>query len=743
MACLLIVDDDADNARQLSAALAGDIAGRHDIVCIQGLGDYRRLRRRYKPDLILVELMRHQSNGFTLAAALARQASAPVVLLTDRDVGSDRLWASARGITHVLSRRGGQAALAVQIGELLDTGLLPATDEATIQPPGKVSVSGALSLELSATPEAALLSSLAEELQQLPCAPDRSDTACPGPMRSLGNLLPYISDAEIRTKLQRLVDHSGPQSLMQADSSWLRARENVLALLEPAAGVSLRACCQEEWSELSQLIETDNDWRNKHGARCNQLLHAMTFLPVASARTGDHKAGNTAWVEAVERVLCPINIGEEIKALMDAGCLRLLGSVCSSGQIIDRRVLRDFATLGLVLRTVPGLQHRPPILAECCNALYGWTSPQHCSVIERLVYTTVSLLSSPWKVSPDELDVKVVSEDCLAAESTQKMLQSISGMSHILMGELPLPQRLMMLMVSVYKLRSWLGLGREHDAGVDKAHQGWHLVMGCLYELVCQGVLQPNQLSHADINDLNKLLHELSDCCRNSRLPSPDVVMNLAALELTVARRSQSGSGDHQLLAAGLHRLPRPDGIVPDLLSDIQQSGTVRSEIVHELILLTDGARRLGVPRVESLARLLLDCYQQLTSRPELLQRKPLRIALGRAHRVLCRLLDQAAAWLPLNHGVGGHTLAATINDLFDQFDQPACQTTSRFSGGVVSEGGYGNHVAWTQFQLLNGRLRQLIRRSGNLSEYRSLMIELLREQQALIAPHLRYQSPE
>jgi DNA-binding NarL/FixJ family response regulator len=99
-------------------SLAG--SGAHEFACISNLAEYRVWRRQHRADLILVELMRNQANGFSLAAALARQSAQPVVLLSDRRLASDALWAAARGIRQVLSRCAGTAALAEQLRQLIN-----------------------------------------------------------------------------------------------------------------------------------------------------------------------------------------------------------------------------------------------------------------------------------------------------------------------------------------------------------------------------------------------------------------------------------------------------------------------------------------------------------------------------------------------------------------------------------------------------------------------------------------------
>jgi hypothetical protein len=198
------------------------------------------------------------------------------------------------------------------------------------------------------------------------------------------------------------------------------------------------------------------------------------------------------------------------------------------------------------------------------------------------------------------------------------------------------------------------------------------------------------------------------------------------------------------MLAAGLHQLPRPDGIVSALLDDIRQSGTSLSEISHELQLLTQGASRLGVMRVESLSRLMQDCYQLLSREPERLQQqKKLRLVLGRAHRVLCRLLDQAAAWRPLDEPHLEIAAQKSIHELFMLFPQarqgsPASETEALTEHVQINPSEAA--AEWKHCQSINTRLRQILRQRGNINEYRSLMTELLREQHTLMAKYLPYQ---
>jgi hypothetical protein len=401
-----------------------------------------------------------------------------------------------------------------------------------------------------------------------------------------------------------------------------------------------------------------------------------------------------------------------------------------------------------MLRAVTTQQHWLSTLNVCLSEMYGFKGGQqkhdqqeHCQQeAEQLICLTLNLLNN----KPAKLNFEQPTEVCLDTDSAQRMAASLAELSQIVSLSVPLHQRLSGLMVSGYKLRSYLETSIASSESSSSSWQRWLLVISCFYETVCHGVLQAGLLTKADVDDLGKFIHVLQHCVQQGLLPSENTLMNMAALEMTVARRSQCGYGqEHQLLAAGLQRLPKPDRILSDILSDIKKSGSVLSEISHELLILTEGACTLGVERVESLARLMLQCYQQLKNNPELLQRRALRLSLSRAHRVLCRLLDQAAAWLPLDQIDSGLALPAVIADLFMQFDHPSAKLHQASVTATNCASTDSMQAAWVQCQSLNLRLRQLTRRSGNLAENRALMAELLREQQAVITPYLRYQQSD
>lgn len=746
MACVFIVDEEPDNARQLSDALRAELAEVHDIRCVQGLADYRLLRRQHKPALILVELLRLQSNGFSLAAALAQQSSAPVVLLSDRDSMSDRLWASARGIAGVVSRRCGRAELAQQVNRFLQTGLpLPRVELG--EPHETRALHPAVCHELMISPQAALLSCLAEELQPLPTeltvGGTRAITSGLRPLSWLHAIVRYVDDNNIRNAVEVLAKCFETQSAGSvSEPSWLRARESVLTSLQPPAQSVLLSLCQEVFPEFCKSLNADD---------CRLLRNAMTFLP--KLKTGDCETQVSAdsnvasFLGCAQPLLFPESGARELQQLIHTECLRIVSAYAGSRRVLSKTALRELCCLGLVLRAVTAPNYWKPVLDDCLCARYGWENTLSAATLQRLTSWMVGMLGHNHANGLARTQFTVPTEDCrfeLTPDAAHKLQRALTDISDVLTQKAPLHQRFSSLMVKFYQLRSWFEFSIFPDGFHDKGWQRWRLLMGCLYEIACHVVLRPDRLMPADINDTAGFVSRLLHCSRHRLLPSDDILMNLAALEISISRRTHSGSGaEHQLLAAGLQRLPKPDCIVSDMFNDVQLSGTVLAEITQELVLLTEGSRRLGVVRIESLGKLILDCYLQLRSEPELLQRREVRLALGRAHRVLCRLLDQAAAWLPLDQPAMRRSVLEVIDELFMQFDHSRRKLTGRTADIIGNSGADARQTAWVQCLSLNRRLRQVARRSGNLSEYRSLFTELLREQEAVITPYLPYQSPD
>lgn len=211
----------------------------------------------------------------------------------------------------------------------------------------------------------------------------------------------------------------------------------------------------------------------------------------------------------------------------------------------------------------------------------------------------------------------------------------------------------------------------------------------------------------------------------------------------------------HEMLASGLRLLPRPQRLLGGLhemaaQTDIAACGypadtrDLLDEAMIELRMLAQGARVLGVPKVESLARIMMTVYQALLVNPGLLSEPGSCQLLVRAHRRLCFLLDQAAAWQPVTDGADIlDRLCAWLDQRVDGVDY---FSKSQSRGRMPDEGltdhyniAEGMH-AWQDCRRYNQRLRRLLKTSEDLEPARVLLLELLRGQGAVIRRYLSYE---
>lgn len=123
MATVLVVDDNVWAQQTLCSALekcgyqtaaAADLAGVRQLLHQAG--------PTWRPDLILVELVRERGNGFSVAAWLQSRGQGTVVLLSERDDAADRLWARSRGVQHTASRAAGLDRLCALLRGILEGG---------------------------------------------------------------------------------------------------------------------------------------------------------------------------------------------------------------------------------------------------------------------------------------------------------------------------------------------------------------------------------------------------------------------------------------------------------------------------------------------------------------------------------------------------------------------------------------------------------------------------------------------
>lgn len=119
MASVLIVDDSPLQCRLLAALLRRH---GHRVDSAVNLVEARRVSRRLRPCLTLVELVRFHGNGFGLAQSLGMLDCGRVVPFTARGLASDALWARARGLGDCLRRPLNPAGMPAVVAELLQPG---------------------------------------------------------------------------------------------------------------------------------------------------------------------------------------------------------------------------------------------------------------------------------------------------------------------------------------------------------------------------------------------------------------------------------------------------------------------------------------------------------------------------------------------------------------------------------------------------------------------------------------------
>ena len=189
-----------------------------------------------------------------------------------------------------------------------------------------------------------------------------------------------------------------------------------------------------------------------------------------------------------------------------------------------------------------------------------------------------------------------------------------------------------------------------------------------------------------------------------------------AVLELDTEQDDFNGLSVHHALASGLRLLPSMS-VAPNWAAEVQP------EMLNELRLLLKGARVLRIQTIESLVWVMIDACQA--------QQRPPVAVMRRAHRSLCRMLDQAAAWQTPGNA------RRMINSLYASLNEDSSRPGRH---DAVREHTHG-HDSRQQSLNINWRLRKILRQCHDLDSVRVLMQELLRSQEDLLATPVAYAS--
>lgn len=209
-------------------------------------------------------------------------------------------------------------------------------------------------------------------------------------------------------------------------------------------------------------------------------------------------------------------------------------------------------------------------------------------------------------------------------------------------------------------------------------------------------------------------------------------------LDLDAVQQDFAGVPVQHVLAAELHFLP---AMGAPATAAATGATVLPQDTLRDLRLLLKGARILNVQRIESLVLVMIDVYQEILASPVFAEAPDISKALPRAHRSLCRMLDQAAAWqTPGDARRMINTLYACLerwrgDKVFNTTPLKAAPVVA-----AVNERPPGQHNdPWHGCLATNRRLRKLVRHQEDLDSIRVLLLELLRSQEDLIRRQADY----
>lgn len=264
-----------------------------------------------------------------------------------------------------------------------------------------------------------------------------------------------------------------------------------------------------------------------------------------------------------------------------------------------------------------------------------------------------------------------------------------------------------------------------------EALKSWRVLMGSIYRCIgyCEQLPLHSATAQEKLLRFLKQLPLLATGRSDSIVWQQRLLMLEARLAVTAARYWQSavleldaeqddfnGQSVHQALASGLRLLPAASAVY-----SVQDDA--RQDVLRELRFLLKGARVLGIQRIESLVWVMIEACQAQPPPPEVLMR--------RAHRSLCRMLDQAAAWQPPG------SARRMINSLYSHLEGLGSRTDQHRSLRELA----GSDNSYQQCLRINWRLRKILRHSRDLDSVRVLLQELLRSQEDMLSTSVHYAS--
>ncbi len=122
MALILVVDDSATDQLGISRMIE---SGGYEVITAASGEEALDVAVRDKPDLILMDVMMPQMNGFQTTRKLSSHpdtADIPIIILTSRDQESDRIWGLRQGACDYVVKPPEKQELLSRIRKILGEG---------------------------------------------------------------------------------------------------------------------------------------------------------------------------------------------------------------------------------------------------------------------------------------------------------------------------------------------------------------------------------------------------------------------------------------------------------------------------------------------------------------------------------------------------------------------------------------------------------------------------------------------
>jgi hypothetical protein len=235
-----------------------------------------------------------------------------------------------------------------------------------------------------------------------------------------------------------------------------------------------------------------------------------------------------------------------------------------------------------------------------------------------------------------------------------------------------------------------------------------------------------------------RLIHSLQ-VVLDAPLHSEAALASLLAAEIFNPPLPLSTAGQ-VLLAGNMKLLPRPWDWSERLDASHPDVDLLIGELCLELKLLAEAASLLELSGIGALSSVLISVYQILQGAPSGLQTASVHRRLIRAHRELCRMLDEAAVWRSGHHAAGTVQTMLTLRDELSGAQAQAFPSSAQHYESV-SESGTQGQPEWAHCLRLNQQIQQILNRHRTETIDRLLLRDLLKSQSALIRRQLAYQT--